>query len=324
MGLELLYYIFFCLLGFYFAIVRVSSVQYSLLSFFALFFLSITVRYSGFDRDIVEYANSFGRLSLSIYYLKEPLFWLGSRGLYFFIKSEVWVFVFFDLISFFLLFKACRIGLLPRYFPYMWLCFFPSVMGFQNVYRQYLTCNALLLFFVYVFADAKASKSFFALLVSGLSHNVGLLFSHLFFSIKSKLLVVLCSIGVFVLLPIVKQTKSNSDTGLIGAEIYVFALSLLLLIYLLITKCKWVGKEKAFFLILCFFFVLSFESYFILGGAQSKRIGMICLILSLFPLARLIEERVKPVVLGRAFLFFFAVFPTFIFTSSFELLLGQN
>ena len=145
MTYELIYYLFLVLIGALFCVKRLQSEKlYFFVTLFLFTIYSIITRFSGFDIDINTYASALKSELFSLYYLKEPVYWLSSRYLYKITQSPEVTFIIYDVISFMLVLKARKNIGLPQYFTYLFLLFFPAVMGINNVYRQYLSYTVFL------------------------------------------------------------------------------------------------------------------------------------------------------------------------------------
>jgi hypothetical protein len=324
--LEVYYFIFLVFLGAIFCFVNVNERVYNVISISVFVGWSFVVRYSGFDIDMETYADALTSTSLSLYYLKEPVYWISSRYVFELLGSKEGVFVFFDSVTFLMLLYVRRQWGLPKYFPYLWLCFFPSVMGMQNVYRQYISYHFLLLLVYYcAFSKGVFLRSFVGLL-AGFTHNVAFLFAPLlfYFNLKSRVSMRFVSLSLLVLLalPLALSFKSSSSTGVLGAEFYLFVMFFLMMFYLFLNSYVLNGEFAKYFYMQVYFFILTSSSIILMGSAQSKRVGMFCLLISLVPMVVAIDAKCKNKRLMRMVFLLVAVSPTFLFYSSFSLLLS--
>ncbi|MFV0432055.1 MAG: EpsG family protein [Alphaproteobacteria bacterium] len=179
--LELIFYIFLCFVGLLFCVTSIKSEKTYFAVTLTLFIgYSIITRYAGLDIDMKTYAEALKYDFISLYYLAEPVYWLSSRYVYKILQSEELTFIFYDVLSFLLVLKARKRMEFPQYFPYLFLLFFPAVMGFNNVYRQYLSYSIYLFFMSLVITNAKFMKKSIWLLIAILTHNVAALFSPFF------------------------------------------------------------------------------------------------------------------------------------------------
>lgn len=237
MTVELYYYIFLVLVGLFFCVRQIKSERlFSLLSFMLLAIYSIITRYSGFDIDMNTYSGTLESSILSPYYLKEPVYWITSRYLYKLTESSEITFIIYDLVSFILILKARKNMKLPQYFVFLYILFFPSVMGLNNVYRQYLAHSIFIYFTSLTMINAGFFKKSFFILLSMLTHNVSALFTPLFFMINKKKYISISSIFVSVcillLLPFALSSKSESDTGTLNAEVYLVVIFFILIFHI--------------------------------------------------------------------------------------------
>lgn len=327
MTLELVFYVYLLFVAIIFCFVRINDKVYYSFTVANFVVLSFIVRYSGFDADIGNYAEYLKINSLSIYYLKEPVYWLGSRVIYSYTNSPITVFLFYDLIFIVTLLLSCSKLKLPRYFPYLVILFFPTVLGMQNVLRQFIAGGFLFFLMAMIFTSQKFRYRFFVLILAMLTHNVSLLFLPLvFISFRSRHaapLFVFSSICVLLLLPFAAGTKSDSNTGDLPPYLYFIIYSLMIFTYLAVLKfdlkkCESIYRQ--FFNMQLYLLFLIFLGMFVLGGAQSKRVGMLSLLLSLLPLVLLIEQKFKQRVLLRIVLVIVLVLPTFVFHNARSLL----
>lgn len=324
---ELAFYFLILIIGVYACVTQINDSLYNVASLSLFMCFSLIVRNAGFDADIGNYAEYMKVKSFSIYYMKEALYWLGSRFIYEVSGSEYLVFVVYDFLFFTLLLFVRSILGLPKYFPYLVVLFFPSVMGMQNVFRQFIASGFLLLFFAQTIASKKVLLRILTFLLAGLSHNVAFLFLPVLFlksgSRKLSLLFLASSISILALLPIAAGSKSNSVTGEVPAYMFVVLFSLIILGYLAIFNFKFKNKPPIFTQFLYFLFycyVLIIEGAVVLGAAQSKRLGMISLVLCLIPLVMSIEARFKQKILVRLLFLIVLTSPTVLFKNAFSLL----
>lgn len=324
MTFELLFYFIMFLLAITFSFVKINNVIYY---FFTILFLStysIVVRYSGFDVDMNEYVKYLESSNLSFYYLKEPFYWIGSRYLFSLLKSPELVFFLYDMACFIAILLAQEKLKLPKYTIFLVLLFFPSVMGMQNVYRQFISTCFLLAALAYLQVGLNR-KSIFLFILSGLSQNVGFLFLPLYFvfnlkkkKVSTKLL--LSGSTVLFLLPFILTSKSNSDTGVLGVEVYIFIQLLILLFYVSVCSGVMNSIYAKYIYIQCYLISLVTISAIFMGNAQSKRVGMISLLLSLIPLITIVELKFKNIVTVRVLLIFIITLTTLVFNSSLSML----
>ncbi len=263
------------------------------------FALSLLVRFGGFDADIANYATEMHRTGFALYYLREPVIWLGQRWLLYLLQSEALVFVVTDMLCFAAVAAAHRNLRLPQYALFALIVFFPFVMGMQNVYRQWVgACLALYAFSV---ADRHLVRS---LLVFGLalaSHNVTALFFPIVFSrARPEISLPLAAAGLFVAplaLYFGEGSKSSADTGLSLELLHLVVITAVALFISLPTWKAWdrprlIAGAYSIFLMIC--------SILILSSAGAERVSLSILML-LFPsLVMAVDYRFSGMPLMRA------------------------
>jgi hypothetical protein len=327
--IELLVYLYLVLLALLFAILKLNILIFNIFTFANLICFSIVVRSIGFDADMGNYAQYLSYKSFSIYYIKEPVYWIGSRFIFEWTDSAFFVFVFYDVIFYIALLYTSTKLKLPKYFPYLVILFFPTVLGMQNVFRQFIASGFLFVLLALIFSQKEHTfkSKVFILLIASLSHNSALLFAPIIFIKKSNskvsLLFIITAIFIFMLLPVAAGTKSDSNTGDVPPFLYLVIYTCMLLTYLGVMKFnfkKFPLIYNQYFYMLIYFWFLILLSIFTLGGAQSKRLGMLSLLLSLIPLVSLIELRFRPKLLARLLFIFVLVLPTLVFHNARSLL----
>jgi|GEM_PF-1789805 len=327
MTVELLAYFLIFFVGIVFCVTRVNDTLYNIGSLILFVLFSIVVRNAGFDADIGNYAEFLKINSFSIYYVREAVYWLGSRAIYGYTNSEFIVFITYDLLFFSLLLIVRSKLDLPKYFPYLVILFFPTVMGMQNVFRQFIASGFLLLLLAQVITLQRMPLKLLTLILAGLSHNVSFIFLPLIFmnskSRKLSPLFLASAISILILLPIVAASKSDSITGEVPAYVYTLLFSLMILSYLFIFHFNFKDRSPIFtqflyFLLFCY--ILTIEAMFVLGAAQSKRLGMLSLVLCLIPLIMSLEARFKQKILVRCLFLILLTSPTLLFKNALSLL----
>lgn len=329
--IELLFFLSLIFSGVLFATVKIADSFYYLFSIAIFTVYSFVVRDAGFDADVGNYKEYLEIKSFSIYYLKEPVYWLGSRFIYEYTNSALLVFMLYDFLFFMLLLVATNKLGLPKYFPYAVIVFFPSVLGMQNVLRQFIASGFLLLFLSYVMTGAGYRKKFLALLLAILTHNVSALFFPLIFikphTRKLSAFFVLSALAILVLLPFAAGTKSHSTTGELSPYLYLVILLMLTLLYLFVLKLRvslFSPQFTGYLWIMLYTFVLVLLAMFVTGEAQAKRLGMISMLLTLVPLMKVIDLRFKNKLLVRVVFLLVLAAPTLIFGNARILLLTSE
>ncbi|MCF1428204.1 MAG: EpsG family protein [Shewanella sp.] len=328
MTYELVYYLFLVLTGALFCVKKLRSEKlYFFVTLFLFTIYSVITRYSGFDVDINAYASELKSELFSLYYLKEPVYWISSRYIYKITQSPEVTFIIYDIISFILVLKARENMKLPQYFTYLFLLFFPAVMGMNNVYRQYLSYTIFIYFSSLFFINSSFVKKSFFILLSVLTHNVSALFSPLFFALNKKRQISFRSIFLYlcvlVILPLAVGTKSNSDTGTLGVEVYLLVMVALFIFYISSYKMVFNGVSAKFFYYITYLISLTSMAAVFMGSAQSKRVGMYALMITLIPIVKAIEDNYKQKKPVRTITYFILILPTILFSSSLNMLLTQ-
>ncbi|ODT83326.1 MAG: hypothetical protein ABS76_02860 [Pelagibacterium sp. SCN 64-44] len=188
--------------------------------------LSIVVRLSGYDTDIKVYAAQMEERSLDMYYIREPLIWLGQRWAYDIIGDHALVFIVTDVLLILCVFHAFhRLGL-PPYAYVSVLLYFPFVLGLQNIYRQWAASCLLLLAISY--ATDRRRIYIAPLLLSALSHNAAIIFWPCVVALRrgNWIRTALCAAGVMVPLALMYGGESKSELNEEGGleHLYLFVL----------------------------------------------------------------------------------------------------
>ncbi|MDO3658221.1 EpsG family protein [Acinetobacter genomosp. 15BJ] len=308
---------------------KTTDFKHSAFIFFILVFWSLGLRTFNIGNDFLTYSSVLDldwKYYLDIYYLREPLYWFSSKFLYeYVVHDKTYVFFLLDVIFFTTFLLFIKKNKLPEYLVFLFILFFPSILGIQNVYRQFLAT----FFIIYaIFNEDKSTlKSFIYLFVAFLLHGVAILFVPFIFLKQRKYLSTFFSFIILIAVySVFGGDKSNSDTGDVNPAIYLLAMFLIFLGYALINNFK--IKYKGNFFINSFFlgFILYSFSIFLMGSGQSKRVGMIVLLLNLFSLIVYLEKEyrnsIQNKVLIRILVFFFLTIITIVVPSSRNMLLG--
>lgn len=320
--MELLYYGFVALLGLLF------STKRRLIKDTKLFFVVWLTVYAGlslivrrqFDVDIEVYASLMSHTSLSLFYLKEPVVWLGQRYLFYYTQDTYTVFFIYDILVGVLLFKVFQNLRLPQYSFFAILIFFPFVLGMQNIYRQWVASILFLLSFSYLWAGKSTLKVYSYFALSFLSHNVAAIFFPLLFLKKKKALGKLAwFLGFFVSFAGIyfgADTKSSANTGANLSALYLALLLLLLGFVVLLDRGVIRRARKVEYKLIMGLFALSLCGTVFLASAGSERVSMFCLLIIYPFLSLLIEERFKQRVLMRIIFTVLGFIPMFMFSVS--------
>lgn len=328
MTYELTYYLFLVFIGLCLCIKQISSERlYSIFTIIVLMGYSLVTRYAGFDVDMRVYQDSLSLSSFSTYYIKEPVYWISSRYVYDLIGSAELTFFIYDTLVFILILKARKNFNLPQYFPYLYLIFFPSVFGINNVFRQFISYAFFIYFISLYFVESKTYKKLLFFILSFLTHNVAAIFSPIVFllrnTVKLDLKAIVGMLGALLLLPIAIGTKSSVDTGEVNPVAYIIVILFLILFYLSSYRFKINYTNSKYFYMMIYLLTLTSWSSVLMASAQSKRIAMFSLILSLIPIVKVVENLYKQKVVMRIIVFIILTIPTFLFSSSLKFLMTE-
>ena len=292
------------------------------------------VRSEGFDTDIEDYARQMHATGMDLYYLREFIFWLGSRFVYYVFQDEFLSFLFMDLIWIIVMIKvgnrmsSFKSENLNNALLLVLMTSFPFVFGYENIYRQfYATVFALL---SYSLIDKKYYISLLFLAISFFMHNIVALLLPIFFikrfykfNFPDRIqistivtLVFVSSLGFLV------KLKSAEQTGLNLGMFYLLVFVLLLVVALLFfRKNIYILFEKAPSL---FFIVLLMMGLVALNvDMVAERLGMmfICFITyDLYKYSSEIESRGIRSLVRLALMLLFSL-PTLLFESSKQFLI---
>ena len=326
------YIILMCLSAF--TLLTESKMMYKLIFIPSVMIFMFIVRSKGFDTDIEDYARQMHATGMDLYYLREFIFWLGSRFVYYVFQDEFLSFLFMDLIWIIVMIKvgnrmsSFKSENLNNALLLVLMTSFPFVFGYENIYRQfYATVFALL---SYSLIDKKYYISLFFLAISFFMHNIVALLLPIFFIKKFYkfnfpdriqistivTLVFVASLGFLVKLKSAEQTGLN--LGMFYLLVFVFLLVVALLVF---RKNIYILFEKAPSL---FFIVLLMMGLVALNvDMVAERLGMmfICFITyDLYKYSSEIESRGIRSLVRLALLLLFSL-PTLFFASSRQFLI---
>jgi hypothetical protein len=319
--MELTAYLLVAFLSFFFSVKRKVVTNSSIFFFvwFSTYFALILIVRNKFDVDINTYANSMSFSSLKMYYLKEPVVWLGQRYLFGFTQDSHLVFVIFDVILGLVLYESLARFRVPQYAYFSFLIFFPFILGIQNVYRQWVATIIFLYCFSFVWSGNGGIKAYVLFAFSFLSHNVAAIFVPLLFINKrglfGKLLWYSSFLISFIGIVVGADTKSSAETGADLSEVYLLLLIFFLMLIPLLDRGV-IRKAKNLEYRLFFgLFILAVCATLVLSSTGAERVSMFCMMISYPILVNILEERFKQKiylrlsfsVLGFAPMFFFGV-----------------
>ena len=332
--MEYVSYIILLLLA-AFSILLESKLFYNLVFIPFVFVFMFIVRNEGFDSDIITYAGQFTSTGLDFYYLREFVFWLGSRLIYYLcFQDDLLSFIFMDFLWIIVMLRVGNRMLnydkqnLNNALLVVLATSFPFFLGYENIYRQlFATVFSL---FAYSLIERKHYMSIFLFIVAFFMHNIVVLLLPLFilkkcfkFDFASRIqLSLICSLIFISALTFLATLKSSEQTGIDLGVFYVliFVCSLVLaLVYF--KKDIYVLFEKIPSL---FFVSLIMVGLFFLNiDMVSERLGMmfICFFMyDLFKYSSEIESRPTRVLFRLGLLFVFSL-PTLFFENSIQFLL---
>jgi len=319
--MELVWYLFLLLLTFSFALNNNILINQKLFFWFWVIIALITsviVRTPEFTSDIkdmtyiINYWNHTNSINppgvsnlfigmTSSYYFREPIVWYSLRIIYRLFDSEFLAFFLLDLVSFIFLFKAISLQKYVltyskdvKYLYFVIFLFFPFMLGFHFIYRQYIA-TIFLLYAIGCVGNKNLWLCFIFFLCSVLSHNAAVLFLPLLLYLSNLRLSKPLAVISLSLVPLAfyymelienltnLSSKSNINIGG-GIGWYYFVLFTLILFLILILRMI---KKSANDSILIFFGILfswiSFWAAVILETSVSERLGFMMLAL-MYPL----------------------------------------
>lgn len=303
--MELLFYLGLAVLSIFFSLRRnaVANTRIFFIFWIVAYSSLVLVVRNTFDVDINTYASSMSSSSLSIYYLKEPIVWLGQRYLFSWVQDPLYVFVIFDLLAGILLFRTLKNFNLPQYAFFSILIFFPFVLGMQNIYRQWVASIIFLYSFSLAWNQSDSVKRYTAFLLSVMSHNVAAIFVPLIFISKRKVLGKLMWYVSFLVailgIRLGAETKSSTDTGSDLTLVYLFLITFFIFLIPLLDRGVVRKLRKLEYKLLGSLFLLSICSIVFLSSAGAERVSMFCLLVAYPILVLLFEDRFKQKILTR-------------------------
>ncbi|PQI45937.1 hypothetical protein C5U09_19955, partial [Acinetobacter baumannii] len=237
--MTLFMYCFLCLIALGFTFVQKKHFLNYVFIFSCLMGWSIVVRFNSIQQDLIVYSEVMTydwEFFKSFYVLREPVYWITSKFLYDFFKDPIFVFIIWDAIIFSLLTYVAYKKDVKPYFILVFILFFPNVMGFLNVYRQYISTVFLFLSFLLVYENHINSKFFY--LASFFSHNVGAIFLPLIFIRKKffQIKFILASITSIFAMILLSGSKSEVDTGETSPLLFFAVVCAGMLIFLSLNK----------------------------------------------------------------------------------------
>ncbi|HDU8427162.1 EpsG family protein [Acinetobacter baumannii] len=325
--MTLFMYCFLCLIALGFTIVQKKHFLNYVFVFSCLMGWSIVARFNSIQQDLTVYSEVMTydwEFFKSFYVLREPVYWITSKILYDFFKEPIFVFIIWDAIIFSLLTYIAYKKDVKPYFILVFILFFPNIMGFLNVYRQYISTVFLFLSFLLVYENHIKSKFFY--LASFFSHNVGAIFLPLIFIRKKffQIKFILASITSIFAMILLSSSKSEMDTGETSPLLFFAVVCAGMLIFLSLNKLILYRKNIDLYYINMYCIFVSLFSVLFLSNAPAKRICMIALTFLLYSIYWFIEENKKNLFFFRGALVLIALIPTFMFSSVFNMLVYMD
>lgn len=245
--MELIAYILLILLA-TLTLLTESKLLYKLFFIPSVFAFMIIVRFSGFDKDIINYASELHSTGIDLYYLREFVFWFGSRIVYFFTQDEILAFLLMDIIWISMMVKignrlsGFNSKNINNAFLVIIVTSFPFVLGFENIYRQFFATIFALM--SYSMLNKQKSRVLLFFLMAFFMHNIIALLIPIFFVKKlyhfnlSDRIQIALSISLFfvVSLTFLVKLKSFEITGVNLGVFYLLIFVALLIIGLIMFK----------------------------------------------------------------------------------------
>jgi len=292
----------------------------------------IVVRNSGFDFDMIVYAESMQYSAHNIYYLKEFIFWYALRYFYLIFNNEIVVFLMMDMIWIFLLYRTSinlsKRSLIKNNFSLGLIVIlstsFPLFFGYENIYRQLFATIFSLYSYSLLHTSYKKSILFFC--ISVFMHNISILLIPIFlinkifrFKLYFRILLSLLVCIVFLMLfDYASKFKSpDSITGSDMSLIYLFLFLSVFIMYLIRFKFRFLDlyrKTPSLIIILILMSGLLLLKY----NMISERLGMMFLVFLIFDLymySNTIRKYSNRLVFRLFLLLVFSV-PILLFSSS--------
>ena len=313
-----------------FSILLESKLFYNWVFIPFIFVFMFIVRNVGFDSDIITYAGQFTSTGLDFYYIREFIFWLGSRLIYYLcFQDELLSFIFMDFLWILVMIRVGNRMLnfdkqnLNNALLVVLVTSFPFFLGYENIYRQlFATVFSL---FAYSLVERKHYMSIFLFIVAFFMHNIVVLLLPLFilkkffkFDFASRIqLSLICTLIFISALSFLATLKSSEQTGI---DLGVF--------YMLIFVCSLVltfiyFKQNIYLLFdkipsLFFTSLIMIGLFFLNIDMVSERLGMmfICFLMyDLYKYSSEIESRPIRSLFRLGLLLVFSL-PTLFFESS--------
>lgn len=331
MTLELInYFLLMCLSICFINIRFVGCGSYCFLFLFFLIYFS-TVRYSGWDTDF--YYSYVPNLSDGLLggYIYQPFIWLGTRSIYYIVGSPEITFLIFDMLLVLSMLYSQKKSQKPLYYVLLFLLFFPSVLGVNNVYRQFAA--SCFFFSAYMLIDSRQTKkSFFFLILAILSHTAiitlapVLLFKYLF-NKNSRFVIPIFVLSVFSLMLISRYYSYGSyeyNTGTVSYIGYIFVFCFFVFFVFFVKALTSLDMSLKYFIkdFTGVFYVvfLTLVFIFVSNSVGIKRISLLSMMVVLIFYFDFLEGRVKQKNIILSFLAFAFSMLSFFTPATFSML----
>ena len=326
------YIILICLSAF--TLLTESKMMYKWIFIPSVMIFMFIVRSEGFDTDIEDYARQMHATGMDIYYLREFIFWFGSRFIYYVFQDEFLSFLFMDLIWIIVMIKlgnrmsSFKSENLNNALLLVLMTSFPFVFGYENIYRQfYATIFALL---SYSLVDKKYYTSLFFLIVAFFMHNIVALLLPLFmmkkfykFNFTDRIQIASIITLVFVAsLGLLSKLKSTEKTGLnLGVFYLLIFITLLVIAMLIHRKNIYMFFEKIPSLFFIVVLMLGLDT--LNADMIAERLGMMFIVFISYDLYQYSAEIKSKTIrsLVRLLLLLLFSLPTLLFESSKQFLM---
>lgn len=285
----------------------------------------VAARLSPLDADMITYEQALqrplGAMLINPYYLREWAYWIVSGLVHQLTESTRLTFLLFDLLALYAVARARNHLQLPHYFVGLMFILFSSVLGVQNIYRQFLASCLLLLAIV-----QPGKRRWLTFAIAGFIQNAAFLFLPLMFAYQSpsrpgvrEWLFAGAAIAVLIGLPFAAGTKSTAATG---ADLRAAYLAVLLGTLYMITVIKRGVLKYDLALPLGFTVALFGVSVAVLGASQAERVGMMSIFLLTPFLCDIVGRQRELSPITRALLVITLSAPALMFPSSLAFLLS--
>lgn len=320
------FYVYMILLSLLLALRKGNQMIDILFVFKTLIIWSVLSRFYGLQIDMLTYSNILSydfEQFLNFYYLREPVYWLGSKLIYDIVENEVFVFIIIDTILIFIFcFFSYKLKV-RAYFILVFMLFFSNMMGFLNVYRQFIASVLLFLSFLSIHNGYFKSRFLYAL--SFFTHNVSGVFLPLLLlnnKFNQSLKFWFGFVISLILMIILSTSKSVGETGETSPILFMLVSMVVFVVFVYLSDFK-VSRNNVFLYYLNLYCItISSISTFLLSNVAAKRISMLVLVFMLYSIYVTIEKiEVENKFFLRFLFILIAVLPTFIFPSALNMLL---